>query len=64
MAQEMLERYLTIRQLYPEWFQNLDIDDPDIEAIIDSGYLVPLPQRDERGRRVILSCAGKTLFLV
>ncbi|XP_043286862.1 clavesin-1 isoform X2 [Venturia canescens] len=59
MAQEMLERYLTIRQLYPEWFQNLDIDDPDIEAIIDSGYLVPLQQRDERGRRVILSCAAQ-----
>lgn len=59
MAEEMLERYLTIRQLYPNWFQNLDIEDPDIEAIIDAGYLVPLMERDHHGRRVILSCAGK-----
>jgi len=58
MAEEMLERYLTIRQLYPDWFQKLDIDDPEIEAIIDSGYLVPLPKRDRHGRKVILSCAG------
>lgn len=58
MAQEMLERYLTIRQLYPDWFQKLDIDDPELEAIIDSGYLVPLPKRDRHGRKVILSCAG------
>lgn len=58
MAQEMFERYLTIRQLYPEWFQKLDINDPDLEAIIDSGYLVPLPKRDQHGRKVILSCAG------
>lgn len=59
LAQDMLERYLTIRQLYPNWFQNLDINDPDMEAIIDSGYLVPLPQRDHHGRQVILSCAGR-----
>ncbi|XP_001608056.1 clavesin-1 [Nasonia vitripennis] len=59
LAQEMLERYLTIRQLYPDWFQNLDIDDPEIEAIIDAGYLVPLLKRDSHGRKVILSCAGR-----
>lgn len=59
MAQEMLERYLSIRQVYPNWFQNLDIEDPDIEAIVDAGYLIPLPRRDRHGRRVILSCAGE-----
>lgn len=59
MAEEMLERYLTIRQLYPNWFRNLDIEDPDIEAIIDAGYLVPLTERDRHGRRVLLSCAGR-----
>lgn len=55
----MLERYMTIRQIFPHWFQNLDIEDKDIEAIIDSGYLVPLLERDEFGRQVVLSCAGK-----
>ena len=64
MAQDMLERYLTIRQLYPDWFQNLDINDPELEAIIDSGYLVPLPQRDGHGRQIILSCAGKSNLFI
>jgi len=58
MAQEMLEHYLTIRQLYPHWFQKLDIEDPELEALVDSGYLVPLLKRDKHGRKVLLSCAG------
>lgn len=58
-ACEMLEKYLTIRQLYPQWFQNLDIEDKDLNGIIDSGYLVPLPERDELGRQVILTCASR-----
>uniref|UniRef100_A0A336M0H0 CSON009693 protein n=1 Tax=Culicoides sonorensis TaxID=179676 RepID=A0A336M0H0_CULSO len=58
-ACEILERYMTVRQIYPHWFQKLDIEDPDIEAIIKSGYLVPLLERDANGRQVILSCAGK-----
>ena len=58
-ATEMLEKYLTIRQLYPQWFQKLDINDPDIEALIDTGYLIPLPERDENGRKLIFSAAGK-----
>lgn len=58
-ACEMLERYLTIRQLYPQWFTKLDIEDKELGEIIGSGYLVPLPVRDENGRQLILSCAGK-----
>ncbi|XP_018373844.1 PREDICTED: clavesin-1-like [Trachymyrmex cornetzi] len=58
MAQEMLEQYLTIRQLYSNWFQNLDVDDPELTAIIDNGYLVPMLKRDQHGRKVIMSCAG------
>ncbi|XP_015375739.1 PREDICTED: clavesin-1-like [Diuraphis noxia] len=59
MAQDMLERYLVIRQLYPQWFSKLDVDDPVISDILDSGYLVPLPGRDEFGRCVMFSCAGR-----
>lgn len=58
-ACEMLEKYLTIRQLYPQWFRKLDIEDKELEEIIDSGYLVPLPGRDQYGRQLILTCAGK-----
>lgn len=54
----MLERYLIIRQLYPNWFRNLDCDDPDLAEIINAGYLVPLLQRDD-GKMVLFSCAGK-----
>ncbi|XP_066263024.1 clavesin-2-like [Euwallacea similis] len=55
---EMLERYLTIRQLYPQWFRNLDPEDKDLKEIIEAGYLVPLLERDN-GRLVLFSCAGK-----
>ncbi|XP_055608419.1 clavesin-1-like [Uranotaenia lowii] len=58
-ATEMLEKYLSIRQIYPNWFHKLDINDPDLEAIIDSGYLFALPERDERGRKIVFSSAGK-----
>lgn len=58
-ACDMLEKYLTIRQMYPEWFKKLDCEDPELALILESGYLVPLLERDELGRQVILSCAGK-----
>lgn len=58
-ACEMLERYLTIRQLFPQWFQQLDINDPAINEIFENGYLVPLPQRDSTGRQVLFSVAAK-----
>jgi len=59
LAQEMLERYLVVRQLYPQWFRGLDIDDPAISELLQGGYIVPLPQRDDLGRQVILTCAGE-----
>ncbi|GFG38460.1 hypothetical protein Cfor_02362 [Coptotermes formosanus] len=59
LAQEMLERYLVIRQLYPQWFRGLDIDDPAISELLEGGYIVPLPQRDGLGRQVILTCAAR-----
>ncbi|KAG8271747.1 hypothetical protein J6590_056223 [Homalodisca vitripennis] len=37
LAQEMLEKYLTVRELYPHWFQKLDVLDPAIQDILDSG---------------------------
>lgn len=59
VACELLEKYLTVRQLFPNWFQKLDITDAALEEIIDSGYLFPLPDRDEQGRRIIFSCASR-----
>lgn len=53
-ACEMLENYLTIRQLYPHWFQKLDIENPEVEAILKTGYIIPLLERDDLGRQIIL----------
>ncbi|KAB0796959.1 hypothetical protein PPYR_11020 [Photinus pyralis] len=58
LACEMLERYLMIRQLYPQWFRNLDSDDNDLAQLVDSGYIVPLPQK-HNGKTVIFTCAEK-----
>lgn len=58
-AFEMLEQYLKARQLYPQWFQNLDIEDSTLNALVDSGYILPLMQRDHQGRRIVLQCASR-----
>ncbi|XP_022904650.2 clavesin-1-like [Onthophagus taurus] len=58
LACEMLERYLIVRQLYPNWFKNLDWEDPDIKNIIEDGYLVPMLERDS-GKTILFSCAGR-----
>ncbi|XP_045467669.1 retinaldehyde-binding protein 1 isoform X3 [Harmonia axyridis] len=57
-ASEMLERYLTIRQLYPQWFTKLDPEDPELAEIVEAGYLVPLLERDG-GKLILFSNAGK-----
>ncbi|XP_015190939.1 PREDICTED: clavesin-1-like [Polistes dominula] len=54
IAQKLLEKYLIIRQIYPLWFQNYTIDEPIINDIIDTGYIVPLLKRDKYGRKVLL----------
>lgn len=55
---EILEKYLTMRCQYPSWFQNLDCQDPSLSALIDAGYILVLPDRDQHGRRVIFSRAA------
>lgn len=47
-----------IRQLYPNWFRNLDCEDPELSEIINAGYLVPLLDRDG-GKVVLFSCVGR-----
>ncbi|CAB3378960.1 Hypothetical predicted protein [Cloeon dipterum] len=63
-AQELLERYLAIRQTYPHWFRNLDVNEADLLEIIDAGYIVPLPEKDCFGRQIILTRSSKFNFLV
>jgi len=55
----MMERYLKMRMAHPKWFQNLDIEDPLVRELIESGYIFVLPERDRHGRRVVFSVARK-----
>lgn len=54
-----LERYLTICEMYPVYFKNLDIEGKIFNELIESGYLLPLPQRDVHGRQLILRRTGQ-----
>ncbi|ROT83407.1 putative clavesin-2 [Penaeus vannamei] len=58
-AQELLEKYLHMRTENTHWFHGLDIKDPMIENLIDRGYFFALPERDDSGRRVFFSVAGR-----
>ncbi|XP_062549654.1 clavesin-2-like [Armigeres subalbatus] len=52
-ATETLERYLVARMMYPQWFTRLDIEEPQLATLVDTGYLFPLPERDAQGRALI-----------
>lgn len=52
-ACEMLEKYLTMRQTYPKWCQNLDPKDETLQDVLDYCALVPVG-RDSEGRIVIM----------
>lgn len=55
---EILDKYLTMRCQYPSWFQNLDCQDPALASLVEAGYILVLPDRDQHGRRVIFSRAA------
>uniref|UniRef100_A0A182MHU0 CRAL-TRIO domain-containing protein n=1 Tax=Anopheles culicifacies TaxID=139723 RepID=A0A182MHU0_9DIPT len=58
MACEALERYLTLRELYPSWFKNLDYTDPIMKDIFHNGPFIFLGW-DSTGRLVGLSRFGR-----
>ncbi|XP_055629533.1 retinaldehyde-binding protein 1-like [Toxorhynchites rutilus septentrionalis] len=58
-ATEVLERFLIARKVHPQWFYPLDIEDPELNAFADTGYLFPLPERDAKGRAMIFNETGK-----
>ncbi|KAG7175764.1 Alpha-tocopherol transfer protein-like 3 [Homarus americanus] len=58
-SQELLEKYLKMRVDQPHWFTRLDVRDPTLDRLISTGYFFALPERDDSGRRVFFSVAGK-----
>lgn len=61
-SQELLEKYLRMRQENPQWFLGLDVRDPTLDSLISEGYFFALPERDESGRRVFFSVAGEGIL--
>ncbi|XP_315397.5 retinaldehyde-binding protein 1 [Anopheles gambiae] len=53
MACEALERYLAMRETFPQWFKNLDCNDPAMREMLQDGVFTKLGQ-DAEGRTVIL----------
>lgn len=53
-ACETLENNLRIRQLHSHWYCNLDVFDPKVQELMDSGYAVFPKERDELGRQILI----------
>lgn len=53
-SREILERYLKMKSRYPEWLDDVDTADPEIQRFLATGYVLPLPRRDKAGRRIIM----------
>ncbi|CAB0045103.1 unnamed protein product [Trichogramma brassicae] len=58
MAQEAIERYLLLRQVYQPAFHNLDVNEKNMEELLALGYIFAVPGRDPKGRRVIVARPG------
>ncbi|XP_023933640.1 alpha-tocopherol transfer protein-like isoform X2 [Lingula anatina] len=58
-AQEKLDNYYTMRSVpdkgVPEWFENLDPADPKLIELLEMKVLFPLPGRDDKGRKVVIT---------
>ena len=53
-AFKLLENHLTAKVLYPKWFVYGDSDVLKMRELYKTGYIYPLLERDEEGRRIIL----------
>ncbi|XP_050075131.1 alpha-tocopherol transfer protein-like [Anopheles maculipalpis] len=58
LACEALERYLTVRELFPSWFKNLDCSEPIMKEILENDPFTYLGQ-DGAGRAVFLARFGR-----
>lgn len=55
-VQEAIERYIMLRQTFDSAvFINVNLEEePNVLDLLNRGMLIPLPQRDAQGRRVLL----------
>lgn len=48
-----LVRFIYVHQKYPQYFGSLTLEDDVLLDIINSGWILPLPEKDQLGRQVI-----------
>ncbi|ELT98701.1 hypothetical protein CAPTEDRAFT_191749 [Capitella teleta] len=58
-AREIIENQLSMRNVCPKWFKNIDTTEVDIINYLKDGPMLPLPGRDDEGRQVTLFRIGK-----
>ncbi|KAL5021758.1 hypothetical protein ScPMuIL_000913 [Solemya velum] len=64
-ARKLLEDYWTRRTKYPHLFSKVDPADQRIQTLLKQMIYIPLPKRDQDGRKIVLSrpgtldCSGK-----
>lgn len=59
-AHKRYEKTLEYLATYPEWFENLTLDDQKLLEIYETGYVVPFKERDVNGCKVVLFRSSKT----
>lgn len=65
MAQQQLLKYLNLKRVLCNYATGLDFLAPNLQHLINQGYMFVSPLRDKCGRRVIISTAStlKTFLL-
>ncbi|XP_063697974.1 alpha-tocopherol transfer protein-like [Culicoides brevitarsis] len=58
MAQQQLLKYLNLRRVLCNYVTALDFLSPNLQHLVNQGYMFVSPIRDEKGRRVIISTAS------
>ena len=53
-TKDKLDKFFTVRSIIPEWFDNWDPAQENLEDIWSAGIFLPLPGFDKQGRYVIL----------
>ena len=53
-AFQLLENFLAMKMLTPEWFHCVDNNLKKMEELLKTGYIYPLKERDSNGRRTVI----------
>lgn len=58
MAQQQLLKYLNFKRVLRNYVTELDFLSPNLQHLLNQGYMFVSPLRDKKGRRVVISTAS------